>query len=924
MSRFPIAFGRHLLLERINVGGMAEVFKAKAFGVEGFERVVAVKRILPTLAQDEEFVTMFIDEARIAAHLNHQNIVQIYELGKHEEIFYISMEYVAGRDLRQLLDHQKKLDRPMELPKACFLISRVCEALEYAHRRRDPAGRDMKIIHRDVTPQNVIISYEGEVKLCDFGIAKAASRVSRTQVGVLKGKFAYMSPEQVRGHITDRRSDLFALGVIFYEMLTGQRLFLGDSDYQTLEAVRNAVIPPPRSYNPQISPDLEQILLRMLARDPKDRYQWAAEIHEDLLDHLVQDGRPYHARHLRVWMQDAYARDIEVEHAKLEEFMRLRLPEASGAPARPDPLINRAPDDGVFEEEPGDATDHMHVPGPELLRSLRREDETERGAAPEEPAVPTTVASPSPVSNLFGAPELVEDGGAGDLMVVAAGGSDRRGLQTIEEEDEALSDAERTQFDLDVGGQLGFDTNETLFEDDGETALGQEGRLADQIVAAQAEILERLNAAGALEPAPGRPRRVGEPSRNEALDDTMRAPLLLGDEDLDAAFAPTSMRADSADMVFPEEEGTAESAPDAFVLGAARPLEGETSDLEAEAPAPPRPRAPPLGSASVNGAAAGRPALRAGWSRPRAVEERTSSHAAREPLRREPSAPSEEPPAAPARTGRGRERLWAAAGVGGLALAALVTFTVYSLSPSEASLSVLTEPVRAVEILLDGELVGRSTPLEIQPLALGTHRIELRAPGFRPYTQTIQIAEPKPHTMMVPLERLAPVPEPEEPEEDAAPGPTEPRAPAPAPSAASPPTPERRSPEGEPKKIAAAPAPVERPRVESEPKRAPAPSAPAPSAPAPVERPRVESEPKRAPAPSARAPEGSLIVSTRPPGVWVLIDGKETGLKTPIRKPVALPAGKHVITFVMGNGRRYDFDVSISAGEITKLDKPLR
>src|SRR5688500_13137980 len=297
---------------------MAEVFKAKSFGVEGFERIVAVKRILPTMAEDQEFVTMFVDEARIASHLTHQNIVQIYELGKHDGTYYISMEYVAGRDLRQILDHHKRLKKPMDVAKACFVTSRVCEALEYAHKKKDPAGKDLKIIHRDVSPQNVIISFEGEVKLCDFGIAKAASRASRTQVGVLKGKFAYMSPEQVRGQPTDRRSDLFALGVIFYEMLTGERLFLGESDYSTLEAVRNARVPAPRKFNPNLSKELETVVLKLLARDPKDRYQWASEVHEDLQDHLIHDGRVFHARHLRASVQETYARRSE-EHTSARQ-----------------------------------------------------------------------------------------------------------------------------------------------------------------------------------------------------------------------------------------------------------------------------------------------------------------------------------------------------------------------------------------------------------------------------------------------------------------------------------------------------------------------------------------------------------------------------------------------------------------------------
>jgi serine/threonine protein kinase len=191
---YPLKFGKYLLLERVNVGGMAEVFKAKTFGVAGFERILAIKRILPSLVEDEEFIRMFIDEARIAVQLNHANIVQIYELGKHGEHYYIAMEYLPSRDLRGILDKMRLGGQLMPIPQAAYAISKVCEGLDYAHRRRDPAGNPMNIIHRDVSPQNILVSYEGEIKIIDFGIAKAANRASKTQAGVLKGKFGYMSP----------------------------------------------------------------------------------------------------------------------------------------------------------------------------------------------------------------------------------------------------------------------------------------------------------------------------------------------------------------------------------------------------------------------------------------------------------------------------------------------------------------------------------------------------------------------------------------------------------------------------------------------------------------------------------------------------------------------------------------------------------
>ena len=218
---------------------MAEVFKAKVVGVEGFERIVALKRILPNIAEDEEFITMFIDEAKIAVQLQHANIAQIFDLGKVDDAYFIALEYVHGRDLRGIFDDVRKHRQTMPLAQVCYLTMQVCEGLDYAHNKRDVQGRALNLVHRDVSPQNVLIGYEGEVKLIDFGIAKAAGKASKTQAGILKGKFGYMSPEQVRGLPIDRRSDIFAVGIILYEMLTGERLFVGESDFSTLEKVRN-------------------------------------------------------------------------------------------------------------------------------------------------------------------------------------------------------------------------------------------------------------------------------------------------------------------------------------------------------------------------------------------------------------------------------------------------------------------------------------------------------------------------------------------------------------------------------------------------------------------------------------------------------------------------------------------------------------
>jgi len=328
----PIPFGKYYLLERINVGGMAEVFKAKTFGVEGFERLLAVKRILPNIAEDEEFITMFIDEAKIAVQLQHANIAQIFDLGKVDESFFIALEYVHGRDLRSIFDRMRNKGESLPIAMACYVIMQVCEGLDYAHNKRDGQGRELNLVHRDISPQNVLIGYEGECKLIDFGIAKAAGKASKTQAGILKGKFGYMSPEQVRGLPIDRRSDIFAVGIVLYELLTGERLFIGESDFSTLEKVRNVEIMPPSSYNKKIPQELERVVLKALARDPEDRYANAIDLHDDLQSFLYSVGEFFSRKDLAAWMKKTFAMEIEEDNAKLEEFRQVVPPvAASGA-----------------------------------------------------------------------------------------------------------------------------------------------------------------------------------------------------------------------------------------------------------------------------------------------------------------------------------------------------------------------------------------------------------------------------------------------------------------------------------------------------------------------------------------------------------------------------------------------------------------
>jgi len=284
-------FGQYVLLEKIATGGMAEVWKARMRGVEGFQKIVAIKKILPHLSDNQDFIEMFVDEAKLAAQLNHNNIIHIYDLGKIQSSYYIAMEYIDGYDLKNILKKAQERDQPLSVEIALFIASKVAAALDYAHRKRDFEDKEMGLVHRDVSPQNVLISQEGDIKLCDFGIAKAASKASHTQAGALKGKLQYMSPEQAWGRNIDRRSDIFALATVLFEMLTARKLFSGDNELSILEQVREARVTKPSELNDEVTPQIDAIVLKALQKDPANRYQTAGEMQRDL-DAVLYNFRP--------------------------------------------------------------------------------------------------------------------------------------------------------------------------------------------------------------------------------------------------------------------------------------------------------------------------------------------------------------------------------------------------------------------------------------------------------------------------------------------------------------------------------------------------------------------------------------------------------------------------------------------------------
>jgi serine/threonine protein kinase len=325
-KRPPSPFGHYLLLDRVGIGGMAEVWRAKMFGGEGLGQLVAVKRVLPHLSETEEFISMFLDEGRISLQLLHENIAQTYEVGQIGPHSFLSLEYVSGKSLFDLFERGRKQRQPVPLHLACYLIAKACEGLDHAHRKKDGSGRPLNIIHRGLSLQDILVSYEGEVKVIDFGIAKAAGRVTQTEPGIIKGKFGYMSPEQIDDLALDRRSDVFVLGVCLYELITGQRLFVGESDFDTLDMVRKGRVAPPSTHNREIPQSLEQIVLRALSPAVNERYLYASEFAEDLQRFLSRSEGSLGTQEPRQYMRSTFAEDLRREEQRQQEEAKLEPP----------------------------------------------------------------------------------------------------------------------------------------------------------------------------------------------------------------------------------------------------------------------------------------------------------------------------------------------------------------------------------------------------------------------------------------------------------------------------------------------------------------------------------------------------------------------------------------------------------------------
>ncbi len=304
----PVPFGKYFLLGLIARGGMAEVYRARPQSND--RRLFAVKVMRPQLAREARFIDMFHREGKLAMMLKNRCIVETIEIGTTDQRHYIAMEYIGGRDLTQVLRRCQETQQRIPVPHAVYIAARIAEGLHFAHTLAGPDGRPLNIVNRDVSPSNVRLSYDGDVKLLDFGIAQALMKFT-SEIGILKGKFSYMSPEQIRGMPLDARTDVFSAGIILHEMLTTEKLFRGDTEFALMEKVRKAEVPPPSGFNRRVTPELDAISLKALARDVADRYQSAAQLAADL-DALIA-GYRFDPKELRQFMRQLFRKEYATE-----------------------------------------------------------------------------------------------------------------------------------------------------------------------------------------------------------------------------------------------------------------------------------------------------------------------------------------------------------------------------------------------------------------------------------------------------------------------------------------------------------------------------------------------------------------------------------------------------------------------------------
>lgn len=896
-----MAFGKYELLRRMRVGGMAEVFRACE--PTDRDRSLAIKRILPSFTDEADYVAMFIDEARLSMRFQHDGIVRAYELGQVADEYYIALEYIDGQDVATVLARARETSQPLPVAIACRIALDVCNALEYAHALRGDKGEPLGIVHRDVSPQNILVSYAGDVKLIDFGIAKSTEQLMRTQAGLLKGKYGYLSPEQARGQTLDRRSDLFSLGVCLYEMLSATRLFEGKNDFSTMRKVREGEILPLHRRNASVPPALAAIVQRALARQRNDRFQTAGEM-AVALEGFVR------------------AANQRCDREQLAQFMRERFRDESAAAAAEQDAAGD-PSTGLLEAfeglEPRSSVSQMAVAPPmpeevsnDLLQTADSEDEAEE----------VDTNPPQAPEAMHAAEQDAEsdDGPEDEPTRVVAYSSTASG--------ELAEQQARPRRDSAV-------RRHTAPED---TTAARRHRSSP-------------SQARASTPAPAsQPVLPALQSSEEPLREPISQSSMDWDEDEFSTHiydAPEKNESGQhAAMSLQIEAHAPQSAEwgDAGEMLAPRSLSGASrAHVQTLRPMPsdpvPASRVATLRPVALDVAhelaptpqvASIRPVAMISAATPRIASMRpVATPAAVAPAMPQPPVPAEY--AVPPRASRSvttkriavlswfprdaarRPRAIAIAGAAVCVLVAIVA-VVFGRASEPSTLQIATEPVDAA-VTLDGvELAGSTSPFvftHIKPDA--AHVVEVSKPGYRSWSTTITLRSGR--EMKLPVVRLAR-------DESAAPVAAVPRAAAPAPSMARPAAPVPALPRIAPapqhaRRPAPSPVHVSRGGKRSQPKNVAAPK-PAPPAPAPVANPQPTHIVTVAPVSRGDVGTGKLRINSRP---WsqVYVDGRLIG-NTP-RTDLVLSAGVHTVTLISPDfGYKRVLAVPIKRGEtVTKI-----
>jgi serine/threonine protein kinase len=731
----PSRIDRYEPLKKLATGGMAELFLAKQSGLEGFEKVVVLKRILAHLAQDEEFVSMFLDEARIAAKLSHPNIVQIYDLGKADDSYYIAMEYVSGRNVQALINKAQEQDGKLPVEHVCRVVAGVCDGLYYAHSRKDYDGKPLNIIHRDISPQNILVSFAGGVKVVDFGIAKASTQLAQTRAGVLKGKYAYMSPEQVRGAKIDHRSDIFAVGLVFYEMLTGTRAFERESSLKTLKAIVQEKPLNPRELNPEVPMEVIKLLSKALEKNPDRRYKTAQEFQLAIEDYLETSPKKSNNVRLSRYLYDLFDDELNSAEGTLvvKGVGQVIIPTSSQAGEKAKPAI---------EEE----VDHKTLTAalaPEGRRADRASPLVRDEQSSRLPAPPAKSLRPSSMEDDVDLSEM-EDEDEDDDDVSS---------KTVPAYDLADYEAHRSK----MGGAHQHVADDSVDEDAPTLQVGAQDIEAAKQMAAARQAESRRN-------IPARPQRSMPPG---PVTDQGSDPLLADPDDKTTAGVPLGGTAsDDAHAREMLRRVEAMAPPPPATVSGEIPREPQTASLPDEPPVPQpraeslRPRNPtvPMMGAVTNhpghgystqeasGAVLpqhprhahhpGRPPERSGGTMPvRAAPGPQGAHATAESSALQPSLPPRRPPV-----------FWAMVGASaGMTVVALLLLLVAAVAlPGgapvvEFGVVALRPTLDNARITVDGVEVATGGQFPV-PIDGQEHIVQVQVEGKPPVTKTVQLS----------------------------------------------------------------------------------------------------------------------------------------------------------------------------------------